>query len=111
MVRTGVMVGGEIATQMVSSAFGLPVASQLCPNHWVPARPARSHLVPGDWFVRSLTWTERDGTGLSGTSQDSVEPPRNAQVVGSSPTSGSEGLVKLAFRVSFSEHCFGVNSQ
>ena len=66
-----------------------PSLSQLCPNNWVPARPAESRSVSGTRARGSLTGTERDSTGLIGTEWETVDPPRNAQVDGSSPTSGS----------------------
>ena len=65
------------------------VASQLHPNNWVPRRPAESRSVPGTRLRCLPTRTEWDLMGLSGTEWEFVDPPRNAQVVGSSPTSGS----------------------
>ena len=41
-----------------------------------------------------LTRTLRDSTGLSETRWESVDPSRNAQVVGSSPTSGSNAVAQ-----------------
>ena len=63
--------------------------SQLCPNRCVPARSAESWSIPGIRLQPSLTRTEWDRTGLGGTGWDTVNLPGNAQVVGSSPTSGS----------------------
>jgi hypothetical protein len=63
----------------------VPTPSQ----HWFPALPAQSRGVPGSGTMCLLSRTERDRMGPSEIRWDSMEPPRNAQVVGSSPTSGS----------------------
>jgi hypothetical protein len=65
------------------------VLYQLRLNNWVPARPALSRWVSSSRLSCLLTTTERDGTRPSGTEWDFVDPPRNAQVIGLSPTSGS----------------------
>jgi hypothetical protein len=61
--------------------------SQLCPNSWVPGRPAQSHCVllpkPSD----SGEQRNRDPTGRVRTERDSDDLSDNAEVAGSIPAS------------------------
>jgi hypothetical protein len=71
--------------------------SQLNPNHWVPTRPAGSRSVSQ---LRHGSLIDQDGPGLARpteTGEDRVDLPRNAQVVGSSPTSGSRSAGQRRF--------------
>jgi hypothetical protein len=64
--------------------------SQLCPNNWVPPRPAESRTVPWPQVSGRVTRTDWDRARQGAMERESVDLPRNAQVVGSSPTSGSK---------------------
>jgi hypothetical protein len=61
--------------------------SQLHPNNWVPVRPAQSRMIQRNALSGPVTGTDWDEERRGGISWASADLPRNAQVVGSSPTS------------------------
>jgi hypothetical protein len=85
-----------------------PMASQLHPNNWVPVRPAQSRSVPTPRAGTTSTRTGWDRGRRAGMQWETTDLPRNAQVVGSSPTSGSttSGSVQRHY-VHPSPVCFG----
>ncbi len=60
------------------------------PNNAVPERPTVCHLVPVGRPVHPSDQPDRDTAGRPATGWDKVSPTCNRQVVGSSPTAGSE---------------------
>ena len=79
----------NIATGVPTSVGSAGPLSQLRPNNRVPACPIPSQPVPRSLRGCPPTRTARDQTGPREKQCDTVNPPRNAQVVGSNPTSGS----------------------
>jgi hypothetical protein len=77
----------RIATAMISS--------QLCPNNWVPERPAPSRSISCRSFGRTVTRTDRDWVGSVGTQHESPDLPDNAEVAGSIPASPTHPIPRL----------------
>jgi hypothetical protein len=83
---------GQIGTPLLSPNSypnSVPTIGSQRASRSVPLCPKERAQVPA----------EQDGAGrygTSGTEWDSVDPPRNAQVVGSSPTSGSKSAGQTA---------------
>ena len=71
-----------------------PNLSQLCPDNWVPERPAASQWISVRYLTCPVTRTDWDWAGPSRTQREPTDLPDNAEVAGSipaSPTSNSPG--------------------